>query len=244
MTMDEIFARHTRVALMFSGGKDSLACLELARPYLDRAAVIWVNTGAALPEIVELMNRVRQECKWFFEVLSDQPGGIEVHGYPVDVLPVNNTVLGQDITSRNDIKLRSYLNCCSENIWAPADKMARDLQVTAVVRGQRNSEKYKGPVKSGTVSQGIEYCFPIDDWSKEQVHSFLQSRGYEIDDRLELDHSSLDCWNCTAYLSGTKDRMVYMKKHHPEMAKEVVSILRRIDKAVRAEHTALEEMVA
>ena len=35
-----------RVALAFSGGKDSQACLELLRPHLDRVTVYWLNTGS------------------------------------------------------------------------------------------------------------------------------------------------------------------------------------------------------
>ena len=40
----DIFARHERVFLSFSGGKDSLAILHLCEPYRDRLSLVWVNT--------------------------------------------------------------------------------------------------------------------------------------------------------------------------------------------------------
>ena len=49
--MQDFFNRHEKIALMFSGGRDSLACLELYRDYLDKMTLIWVNTGANFPEI-------------------------------------------------------------------------------------------------------------------------------------------------------------------------------------------------
>lgn len=45
--MKHIIDRHERVVLFFSGGKDSLTCLLLLRPYWDRLTVCWINTGAA-----------------------------------------------------------------------------------------------------------------------------------------------------------------------------------------------------
>jgi 3'-phosphoadenosine 5'-phosphosulfate sulfotransferase (PAPS reductase)/FAD synthetase len=48
-----------KAVLQFSGGKDSLACLLLLRPWWDRLTVMWVNTGAAFPETLELMEAVR-----------------------------------------------------------------------------------------------------------------------------------------------------------------------------------------
>ena len=40
-----ILDRHERIALQFSGGKDSLALWGLMRPHLDRVVVYHVDTG-------------------------------------------------------------------------------------------------------------------------------------------------------------------------------------------------------
>lgn len=237
--MEDLYARHDRVALMFSGGKDSIACLHLLQDYLDKTALIWVNTGAAFPEIEEFMQGVKQLVPMFIEVRSDQPGSIEERGYPSDVVPIRFTSYGQACTSDQPIKLRSYLECCSENFWVPADQAARDLGVTAIIRGQRKSEAHRSPFQSGDTWQGIEYVFPIEDWSDEQVLRFLEEKGVVLDDRLRMSHSSLDCWNCTAYLADSKDRMQYIKARHPEKYAEVQKLIKQIDAAVTAELSEL-----
>ena len=50
-----LFARHERAVLAFSGGKDSLVCLDLCRDYRDKLDVCWTNTGAMFPHMVEDM---------------------------------------------------------------------------------------------------------------------------------------------------------------------------------------------
>ena len=56
--MQNIIERHERIALQVSGGRDSIACLYLMRPYWDRVTVYWLDTGAAYPETVSLMQRI------------------------------------------------------------------------------------------------------------------------------------------------------------------------------------------
>ena len=55
--LTKLFNRHKKAVLSFSGGKDSLACLHLCRPYRDKLTVAWVNTGAAFPHIVEFVRK-------------------------------------------------------------------------------------------------------------------------------------------------------------------------------------------
>lgn len=241
--MKDFFDRHDKVALMFSGGRDSIACLHLVEDYLDKTVLIWVNTGAAFPEIKEFMDGVRNLVPRFLEVQSDQPASIAANGYPTDVVPVSYTAYGQACTTEKPIKLRSYMECCAENFWIPADKAARDLGVTAIIRGQRRSESHRSPFKSGNTFDGVEYYFPIQHWDDGDVTEYLKRKGVHLDERLSMSHSSLDCWNCTAYCSDSKDRMKYIKKHHPEKFAEVIKLLGRIDSAVTSEMSGIKYML-
>lgn len=45
--------RHNRVALMYSGGKDSDVLLDLFRPFLDGITVYHGDAGDLLPEVAE-----------------------------------------------------------------------------------------------------------------------------------------------------------------------------------------------
>jgi 3'-phosphoadenosine 5'-phosphosulfate sulfotransferase (PAPS reductase)/FAD synthetase len=242
--MEEFLSRHKKVALMFSGGKDSIACLELFKPYLDKIAVIWVNTGSNLPEVEECVTKVALEVPNFVEIPTNQAWSVEVNGYPADVVPVNFTKLGQCFTNTKDIVLRSYLECCNENIWSPAYARVQELGVTGVIRGQRSDEGHKAPLNSGEVVDGIEYFFPLQDWSNEDVNNYLVKQGVEMTERLMMrSHTSLDCWNCTAFTENSVERMEYMKKYHPVKHQSVVKLLQRIDNAVMSELLGIKHIL-
>ena len=228
---------------MFSGGKDSIACLKLVKEYLDRTIVVWVNTGANFPEIVEYMEEVKSYVPMFLEIKTNQPEVIKAKGYPVDVLPINYSELGQTCTSNKSIKLRSYFDCCAENFWLPCNDKMKELGVTGIIRGQRLSESHKSPVKSGDVLNGIEYFFPIENWSKDRVFEYLKSEDVELDERLKMSHSSLDCWNCTAYLNDSQERMQYVKNRHPEKFQEIVKVVKQIDNAIKAETVGINQIL-
>jgi phosphoadenosine phosphosulfate reductase len=233
--MQDFFDRHEKVALMFSGGKDSIVCLHLIKDYLHKTTVVWVNMGASFPEIEELMEETRAKVPHFLEIKTNQPESVKARGYPVDVVPVNYTVLGQAVTSVKDLKVRSYFECCSENFWIPCDAEVRRLGITGVIRGQRQSEGHRAPVKSGHIENGIEYNFPIEAWSDSEVIDYLKSKDVVIDERLSMAHSSLDCWNCTAYMAESAERFNYIKKNHPAKYQSIVEIVKKIDNVLTAE---------
>jgi phosphoadenosine phosphosulfate reductase len=242
--MDEFINRHEKVALFFSGGKDSLACLELCKPYLDRIVVIWVNTGSNFPEVEECVTKVALEVPNFVEITSNQAWSVEVNGYPADVVPVNFTKLGQCFTNIKDIALRSYLECCNENIWTPAYLKVQELGITGVIRGQRSDESHRSPLNTGEVVDGIEYFFPLQDWTNEDVNDYLVKQGVELTERLMMrSHTSLDCWNCTAFTENSVERMEYMKKHHPVKHQSVAKLLQRIDNAVMSEMLGIKQIL-
>jgi phosphoadenosine phosphosulfate reductase len=242
--MNEFLSRHKKVALMFSGGKDSVACFELIKPYLDKIVVIWVNTGSNFPEVEECVTKVALEVPNFVEVPTNQAWSVEINGYPTDVVPVNFTKMGQCFTKPKDIVLRSYLECCNENIWSPAYAKVKELGITGVIRGQRDDESHRAAVKSGNVVDGIEYFFPLQDWSGNDVNEYLIKQGVEMTERLLMQsHTSLDCWNCTAFTENSVERMEYMKKHHPNKHQSVVKLLQRIDNAVMSEMLGIKQIL-
>lgn len=227
--------RHGRAALLFSGGKDSLACLELARPYLDKITVTWVNTGSVFPEIDDLMARVRSEVPHFLEVSSNVESFVAMYGTPADVVPINFTELGRLVSGKQGLAVSSFMDCCRENIWLPLHSAWRRLGVTAVIRGQRDLDAKRSPYRNGSEHEGVEFVHPIEDWTDDQVRGYLAARGVEIDERLTLSHSSLDCRVCTAYLDESADRLAYLKKRHPQDAAYVVTMVNHIGAMIRHE---------
>jgi hypothetical protein len=56
-------------------------------------------------------------------------------------------------------------------------------------------------------------------------------------------HTSLDCWNCTAFTDNSVERMEYMKKHYPIKHQAVAKLLQRIDNAVMSEMLGIKQIL-
>ena len=124
------------------------------------------------------------------------------------------------------------LMCCAANLWGPMQKATRMLGATMVIRGQRNSERLKSPIRSGYMEEGVEYLFPLQDWTDEQVKEYLRAQSVLLPDNYAYNNTSLDCQHCTGYLFETQGKFNYMRKFHPALHKRVVEIVRENTSAV------------
>jgi len=218
-------------ALLFSGGKDSLACLYLYQDIWEELPVIWVNTGANYPEMIEYMEGWKKRLPHFHEVKSNQPKHIEEHGWPVDVLPVNNTALGMMVSGGAGPLMQSYLDCCATNIWFPIHKAIVELGFSKAIKGQRNGDRLKSTARDGTAIYGVTYLMPIQDWTTQQVFSFLKEKKADLPPGyLQGEKTGRDCWDCTAYLKDNQKRIENLPK---DKKLEIRRRLGMIDKAVR-----------
>lgn len=221
--MEEIINRHERIALQFSGGKDSLACLYLMRPYWGRLTVYWLNTGDAYPETVQLAAAVKDLVPSFVEVAGRQPKVIEEFGYPSDIVPVSSTPIGIISTGRG-VLLQDRYSCCFRSLMMPMHQRMLDDGITLIVRGQRADDAHKAPVCSGTIDGGIEYLFPIEGWDKATVMRFLNDNTVAIPRFYEVLDEAPDCMGCSAWWEKGEAR--YLKRYH---GKQFIERQRRMD---------------
>lgn len=228
-------------ALAFSGGKDSLACWLLCRhedPY-----VIWMNTGKVYPETMKVIELVRSQTDKFIELKTDQAAQNERNGLPSEIVPIDWTSEGMHITGPKPVRIQSYLQCCWQNISGPLMDAAVKLGVKYLIRGQRLDEAHKSPARDGSEVGGLVLLQPIEKWSKQEVLDFI-GKHMEIPDHFVLDHSSMDCYDCTAFLAHSVDRAEWSKARHPELHRQHVIRLRQIRDALAPGMALLSELCA
>lgn len=206
----DFFSRHERVVLELSAGKDSAACLWLLEPYWDRMDVVWMNPGNPYPETLEYMQGISEMVPRFVCVMGNQPRDIRKNGWPVDIVPMESTQIGMTFKSTQTLRLRPFWECCTANMWQPLHDFVTRSGYTGVIRGQKLADSLKGPIHSGTIQDDVEYFFPIDNWTDEQVIEFL---GDRIPDSYKRGlKSSLDCMDCTAYAGENPGRIGDLEK--------------------------------
>lgn len=211
----EILAGHERIAMQVSGGRDSLACFYLLKEedLLDRVTVYWVNTGAAFPETLAIMAQVREMAPHFVEIAGNQPQVIAQFGMPTDILPRSCTPIGL-MCGQSEVHMQDSYSCCGRVIMQPMhEKMLAD-GVTLIIRGQRDDDSHKAPVKSGDWELGIQYLFPIEHWTDGNVDHWLEKVGAPRNRCYDYMKSAPDCMTCSGWWS--ENRAPFLKACHPE----------------------------
>lgn len=200
------------MALAFSGGKDSMACLHLMRDQLNCA--IYIDTGFTYPETDDMVAYAATMIS-VHRVTSDRQGQNDREGIPAEIVPINWTRQGQAIAGPQPVMLQSYLGCCWDNISAPLWDTVKRLGVTTLVTGQRKEDTYKAPIRSFGMFEGVTRLHPIEDWTTQQVLDYLRTK-MEIPPHYALQHSSLDCYDCTGFSRESQDRIAWTKSTHPD----------------------------
>lgn len=237
--LDELYARHETVHLMYSGGKDSSACAGLIAEagYAKRTVLVSVDTGAILPEIKQQFEALRPHFKDVVWLQSNQPAYIRINGWPSDLPVLNNTRKGKYFARKHSgMKVCSRYDCCESLRWMVWGSWFRDNpEVTAIVKGERDSDD------AGTLMaemefphKSVEMCYPIRDWTSKQVLDYIKNFEWftcngRLHPRFLLSSSTcLDCWNCTAFWDSAPERLAYLKKYHPELGKLYGNLLKTV----------------
>lgn len=209
--MKDIIERHERIALQFSGGRDSIACLYLMRPYWERLTVYWLDTGAAFPETVSLVKHVRGFVPNFVRINGRQPQVIADFGIPSDIVPVSATPIGIG-GSGHGVPMQDRYSCCYRSIMLPLHERMVEDGITLIVRGQKNADRLKSTLRSGAVENGIEYLFPIEDWNNAKVMAYLREHKAPIPRFYEMINQAPDCMTCSAWWE--EGVSAYLKRYH------------------------------
>ena len=222
-------------ALLFSGGKDSMACLYLNRHRLDSLYVLFANTGKFYPELFATVAKARAMCPNWIEIKTDRVGQWALNGLPADVVPIDWTVYGQQTSSKKPVTIQSYLQCCGENISIPLWNAVKKLGCKTVIRGQRADEAHRASAKDGDTHDGVTFSHPIEGWSSDDVLDYLNEQMGELPEHFSLEHSSMDCYDCTAYTHDNRDRVEWMATKHPDLHEAYMRRKRAVDYAIAEE---------
>lgn len=163
------------------------------------------------------MNRIKQLCPNFVEVQSDQPEQIRQNGFPVDIVPIRNLRGFEGELGEDRPRMQSFMQCCVNNIMAPLHEATLGLGATLIIRGQKDADSLKGKLRSGDVVDGVEYWYPIQDWTDAETIEYVWKLGY-LPEHYDYANTSLDCWSCTAFLEENQWKQQYLADKHPEWA--------------------------
>ena len=233
---------HERVALQFSGGKDSMTTLFYLRPFWDNITVYWTNPGDALPETTELMAKVKDLVPHFVEITGNVLEWKGMNGLPSDVYVDTLTPFGELKTgTQAPFYITPTHLCCRANMHKPMmDRMVAD-GVTLIIRGEKSHDEHRNHLlHDGFIdANSVEYMFPIYDETNESVMEYLNANCPEFIHGVYATGAGglLDCLTCTGWWDEYKG--TYISDRYPDIAKQVAEV----KKVIATETIALLNLV-
>ncbi|TGC08035.1 phosphoadenosine phosphosulfate reductase domain-containing protein [Methanolobus halotolerans] len=200
--------RSLPVNVSFSGGKDSLVILDLARSALRNVNVkaFFLNTGIEFPETVDFVHEYCRDND--IELVEKKAAtgfwdNVETFGPPA----------------------KDFRWCCKICKLAPANEAIEECLETApvclTIDGKRKYESFsrariatseKNPFVPGQLN-----IFPIRDWRAIEVWLYIYWRGLQYNPLYAMGFERVGCYLCPAALSAEYMRLGDL---HPELSEK------------------------
>lgn len=206
--------QHQRIALQFSGGKDSLAVAYLLKPYWDRLTFYHVDSGDLLPEVREIVAAISRDVPNFRRIQGNVAAWHATFGLPSDLVPTTSTPMGR-MAGFGDVAVSDRFVCCASNIMQPLHDAMRADQIQLVIRGSKRADMRRLPHEGGDTALGYYLWLPLLEWSDEDVFAYLREVGAPICRVYEHKAQSPECATCPAWWN--EGRAAYLGKHHPDL---------------------------
>jgi phosphoadenosine phosphosulfate reductase len=196
--------RDSPVYVSFSGGKDSLAALDLARSAVKKPIkVFFANTGIEFPETVEFVRRFCKENNIDF---------IEVEA---------KEAFWENLPSFGP-PAKDFRWCCKVCKLAPINAVMEECtgggRRCLTIDGKRRYESFArariAPKEENPFIPGQVSLFPIRNWRAIEVWLYIYYRKLEHNPLYDKGFERVGCWLCPAELSAEYYRF---KDLHPEL---------------------------
>lgn len=217
--------RHDKIALSWSGGKDSTAVLHMLRDELHRIVVYHVDTGDLLPEMSNHVRRFEHVIPNFIRIQTNVASWNIEHGLPTDLMPHSAHPIGR-MMGEDKIKLASRYDCCAANLMTPLYNRVMADGNTLLIRGTKRCDMKQLPVQSGEAPDGIELWYPLLDWSHDDVFLYLRENGIPLPRLYQHMTNAPECARCTAW--WREGRGAYLAKFYPPLASQYQARLQMV----------------
>lgn len=222
-----LFKATDKVAVAFSGGKDSLVALHLALQIKPDIPVMFVNTGIEFPESLEYTRQLATDWKLDFHEANAKVNFwrlTEEQGLPV--AGRGNTTFMSDLSEKSGVKLSN--SCCHRMKETPARQFYREHKTEGVVTGLRVSESLMRKMNFadyGALRYSSTYktliSWPLYAWLDEDITKYIDRYELPWNPIYEMGYKRVGCWACLQDMFYKDSRLFTLEKEHPNMYKTV-----------------------
>lgn len=195
---------HRKITVYFSGGKDSLVCMDLVSKIIDRFSAVYVHiTGNTHPIVDEYVHSVIDKYDVEFTELKSNRDFYSVFaekGYPPPIR-------GRWCTAMFKEKV---LDRFRYNV----DVAVIGMKMYDSMTRKKYFDNYvsDGVAKSSHVvdiAWGTNIIYPVWNWTTEEIYEYIRRENLKLNPSYDMFGHSLNCSFCF-YL--TYDKMLMLKK--------------------------------
>ena len=222
-----LFRATDKVAVAFSGGRDSLVALDLARKIKPDITVIFVNTGIEFPESLEYTRQLAKDWNLKFHEANARVNFwrlTEEQGIPV--AGRGNTTFMRDLSEKAGVKLSN--SCCHRMKETPARQFYRDHDIEGTVTGLRVSESLMRKLNFadyGALRYSSTYrtliSWPLYAWLDEDIAKYIKKNNLPLNPIYDMGYKRVGCWACLQDMFHKDSRLFTLQEQHPNMYKTV-----------------------
>ena len=193
---DEVF--NGKLAVAFSGGKDSLTVLHLVLKTIPDVIVLYNNTTIEFPETIEYVKKLSK--LWNFNLEITRPKDtffklLKIHGWAT----------------------HEDRWCCGPCKEEPAAKFIKDHGIQAEITGTTRTESiYRRGLKPIKLPSKRPYFIrinPIYDWNSQEVWKYIETQKLPCNPIYEMGYRRCGCWCCPINGPSHYSRL---EKTHPK----------------------------
>jgi len=187
-----------RLAISFSGGKDSLVVLHRLLQKDPSLPVVFVDTTISLPENLEYVKDLADE--WGFDLKIYRP--------PKDFFTL--------LSEKRLWPRRNTRWCYTELKMKAFQKAVRELGLDGFYTGLRKEEsrfRMDRPIKYWNAKARYWLVNSIIDWTENQVQAYIRKHNLPVNPCYRL-YGTTGCWYCPFL---TKQKVVRIAMRHPEL---------------------------
>jgi phosphoadenosine phosphosulfate reductase len=189
--------RQLPVTVSFSGGKDSLVVLNIARKAVKKLTAFFVDTGLEFPETVEYVDRMARETG--IEMKVEKAGAAFEENFPAFGPPA-----------------KDFRWCCKVCKLGPISHFLAAGEVITV-DGKRRYESFQrgnvGAVERNPFVPGQISVYPVRDWRALEIWLYIRMEKLPYNPLYDQGFERIGCWLCPSALQA---EYVRMKELHPE----------------------------
>jgi phosphoadenosine phosphosulfate reductase len=188
------------VTVSFSGGKDSLAVLNIARKAVKRLEAFYIDTGLEFPETARFAEKAASSMG--VPLIVERAGTAFDENFPAFGPPA-----------------KDFRWCCKVCKLGPITRLlSRYKKGVVTIDGKRRYESFQrggiGSTEKNPFVPGQTSIYPIKDWRALEVWLYIRMENLQYNELYDKGFERIGCWLCPAALQAEYHRM---KELHPDL---------------------------